>query len=166
MRDERLTFFVPGKPIPQGSMQAFVNKHTGRAVIASKNPPLHDWRMKVTGHAIDAQAEWMHTRPEYTFPLTGPIGMKIDFVLPRPSTHMLPINSRRAVPEVKPHAPLFPDQKPDLDKLVRAILDALTDAQVWHDDSQVAFITTAKLYPDTEHDREGVYITFGRMKVA
>jgi crossover junction endodeoxyribonuclease RusA len=35
---------------------------------------------------------------------------------------------------------------PDLDKLVRCICDALTDAGVWKDDAQVCVLVAAKRY--------------------
>jgi Holliday junction resolvase RusA-like endonuclease len=37
---------------------------------------------------------------------------------------------------------------PDLDKLIRAILDALTGV-VWRDDGQVVDIVASKVYADT-----------------
>lgn len=59
----------------------------------------------------------------------GPVMVSMVFTLPRGRT------VRRARPFVKP----------DLDKLVRAILDALTGA-AFHDDAQVTSITARKEY--------------------
>ncbi|WP_327066776.1 RusA family crossover junction endodeoxyribonuclease [Kitasatospora sp. NBC_01302] len=39
----------------------------------------------------------------------------------------------------------------DIDHHARAELDALTEAAVWHDDGQVAFLTVAKVFPTTPH---------------
>jgi Holliday junction resolvase RusA-like endonuclease len=47
---------------------------------------------------------------------------------------------------LKPSARPWPISAPDLDKLVRCISDAVTDAGLWHDDSQVVSIKAAKRY--------------------
>ena len=53
---------------------------------------------------------------------------------------------------------------PDIDKLIRAILDGLTDAQVWHDDGQVVWLQAAKRYIGTTGlHGPGVHITIGEM---
>ena len=44
----RLKLFVPGRPVPQGSKTAFVNKKTGRTVVVDKDMRLPEWRMKIT----------------------------------------------------------------------------------------------------------------------
>jgi hypothetical protein len=50
-------------------------------------------------------------------------------------------------------------------KLLRAIFDALTDAQVWKDDGQVVWCQTAKHYADaTWPDGPGVHITLGVLR--
>jgi Holliday junction resolvase RusA-like endonuclease len=41
---------------------------------------------------------------------------------------------------------LEPTVKPDLDKLVRAVLDGITDARAWNDDSQVIAVWATKSY--------------------
>jgi crossover junction endodeoxyribonuclease RusA len=61
------------------------------------------------------------------------VRLTIAFYLPRPKKH-----HKRGV--FVPHC-----VKPDLDRLVRAILDALTGV-VYHDDNQVTELVTAKYY--------------------
>jgi crossover junction endodeoxyribonuclease RusA len=151
----RITFFVPGQPVPQGSKSGFVNKNTGRVQIVDKDVRLPQWRMKVTAHAMDAV---QHHSIALDYPLEGPVGAQITFRMPRPKGHY---GTGRNAGVLKDSAPRYPASMPDLDKLLRAIFDALTDAHVWRDDGQVVFATTSKQY--AEEGRIGVEITVGPM---
>jgi Holliday junction resolvase RusA-like endonuclease len=52
---------------------------------------------------------------------------------------------RHGVP--KPKSPVWHCKKPDLDNLIKAVTDAITDTQrIWLDDSQVCFISATKSY--------------------
>jgi Holliday junction resolvase RusA-like endonuclease len=77
---------------------------------------------------------------------TGPVELHLGFELPRPATHFLPVNSKRAMPELRSDAPTWPGAMPDIDKLIRAICDSITDAGLWGDDGQVVVIVAAKRY--------------------
>jgi Holliday junction resolvase RusA-like endonuclease len=156
----RLTFFVPGQPVPQGSKSAFVSKKTGKPVVVDKDVRLPQWRMKITAYALDAIAN-SPAKAGY-FPIEDPIGAQITFFMPRPASHYLPVNSKRSRPELKSNAPDWVAQMPDIDKLLRAVFDALTDGQVWRDDGQVVFTTMTKRYAD-ERRGPGVEITVGPM---
>ena len=61
-----------------------------------------------------------------------PVSVKIAFSLRRPKTVNRPV----------------PDKKPDLDKLIRSTLDALTPAGVWTDDGLVCRLEASKVYPN------------------
>lgn len=114
------SFFVPGIPIPQGSAKAFVVG--GRAIITGANAKTKPWRAEV------AQAG-MALRPDgFT---DGAVKIDLTFHMRRP-LH-LPKKYNR------------PTAKPDLDKLIRAILDGLTGV-LWVDDSQVVEIVARKYY--------------------
>ncbi len=79
------------------------------------------------------------------FVVTNPVGLRITFFLPRPKGDY---GTGRNAGQVKASAPLHPAKKPDVDKLVRAILDSLTGI-VYHDDAQVIQVAAAKRYsPD------------------
>ncbi len=110
---------VRGIPKPQGSMRAFVVK--GRPIITSSTKGLKAWRNLV---ALTAQAK----APQEL--IEGPLHIDLDFKLPKP----------KAEPKRKR---TWPSRRPDLDKLIRAILDALTGI-VFRDDSQVIGIYAAK----------------------
>lgn len=115
-------FFVAGIPQPQGSKTAYVRG--GRAVVVDKNPKLlKPWRAAV---AKVAAATWVYGRP-----LEGPVRVYAGFVFERPAS------VKRDYPHVRP----------DLDKLLRALMDGITDAGVvWGDDCQVVEIETTKVY--------------------
>ena len=157
---DRLFVWVPGHPVPQGSMKGYVRMGKAGvpvAAVTNSNPLLVAWRMKVTGHAIAAREK---RDDALLFPITGPIGARIDFVMSRPQFHFGTGKNRDVL---KPSAPAYPNQAPDIDKLLRAVFDALTDAQVWRDDGQVVFVQTTKSYVSPGRP-EGVGITIGVMK--
>lgn len=117
-----LTFVVEGTPVPQGSKTAAVIN--GRAVMFDSNKKLKAWRSDVTLVARQA-AEGME-------PFDDTDGLEVDltFFMLRPKS------VKRSMPTTKP----------DLDKLVRAVMDSITDAGVWADDSKVVKIYATKNY--------------------
>lgn len=136
----RLSFFVPGIPRPQGSKRAFVNPHTGKpTVVESAGRPLKDWRADVrdaarTVLALDSQG----------ITLGGPLHVDITFVLPRPKARKRDVH---------------PTTRPDVDKLARGVLDALTSSRLYGDDGQVASLAARKVYTSPEHPVTGARIT-------
>jgi crossover junction endodeoxyribonuclease RusA len=139
-----VVFVVRGKPEPQGNARGFVvkgkNGAKDRAVVATgvkASTPLGGWRSDLAAGARGA----MGTRPL----LEGPLRVRVVFVFPRPAGHYLPANSKRPVRELRSDAPIYHTSKPDVDKLQRALLDALK-LVVWHDDSQVADVRARKVY--------------------
>ena len=126
-----------GVPVPQGSKRVF----NGRLVDVNDRK-LKDWRALVGQMAASESSKL----------LLGPVSVRLDFYLPRPKGHF---GSGRNAETLRPSAPHVPETKPDIDKLVRACLDALT-GMAFRDDSQVAALHARKLYAD---DRQpGVHI--------
>jgi Holliday junction resolvase RusA-like endonuclease len=61
--------------------------------------------------------------------------------MPRPKAHLKRDGS------VKANSPVWHCKKPDLDNLIKAVTDAITDTQrVWLDDSQICQISATKSY--------------------
>ena len=91
------------------------------------------------GHITHASSKLMQWRKavaeavsrEIVEPMLGAIYLHAVFVMPRPKS------SRRAWPTVKP----------DCDKLLRAIGDALVDAGALKDDAQIVETYAMKRYP-------------------
>jgi crossover junction endodeoxyribonuclease RusA len=126
--------FVPGIPQPQGSKNAYVRGN--RAVLVEANKKLPAWRQIVT--------EKLEAANVSCAPLQGAVDAQIIFFMPRP----------------KSVTRLLPTVKPDIDKMIRAILDCGTKAGIYNDDSQVIEIVAHKLYADAEQPA-GALITFG-----
>jgi crossover junction endodeoxyribonuclease RusA len=128
---EVLYFRVPGIAAPQGSISAFpTGNKTGKGkkvAITHKNKRTKPWR-KAVKDVAETATEMHHGWST----LTVPTKVAIEFYLPRPKS----VSKTR----------LFPMVKPDIDKLARAILDALKDAEVIKDDNLVCDLTCTKRY--------------------
>lgn len=132
-------FFAEGVPAPKGSTRAFVIK--GRAVTVQANSKkLRPWESVVKDAARQAGAQ----------KIDGPVGVTLSFVLPRPKSHFTKKGLRAG-------APIFVVSKPDLDKLCRAILDAITFV-VFGDDSVVVRLIAVKRYAVEGNDPPGVHV--------
>ena len=116
-----ISFQVHGLPIPQGSTRSWLVN--GKPVITSTAKGLSSWRRLVADVA-------QRFAPDE--PWEGPVGIDLHFGLPKPKS----APKKRRV---------WPDKRPDLDKLTRAVLDALTYV-VYADDSQVVEIRATKDY--------------------
>ncbi len=145
-----ITIRIHGNPAPQGSKNAWVNPHTGRAVLTDKNPKtLKTWRDDVKTTTLTAINNHPHhpTQP-WPFPLTGPLAIAITFWMPRPKAHY---RTGKHAHQLRDNAPTHSDKRPDIDKLTRSTLDALTTAGLYVDDAQVAMKIVEKKYADHDH---------------
>lgn len=149
----QLRFTVVGTPAPQGSKKGFYNKHTGRVNVVEDSKRVKPWREAVKFAALEERRR--PGRPAHQT-WTGPVQVLIRFILPRPKGHF---GTGRNAGIVKASAPAFPATRPDLDKLERATLDALKEAQVYKDDGLVVTLMTAKTYPAQPDEEPGAVIT-------
>jgi crossover junction endodeoxyribonuclease RusA len=122
---------VRGVPAPQGS-----KRHVGGGRMVEMSRSVGPWR-----EAVRAETQRAMGWEAGGEPLTGPASVFIAFFLPRPKGHF---GTGRNAGEVKSSAPPFPAGRPDLDKLVRAVLDGLTAGGAWADDSQVVELAARK----------------------
>jgi Holliday junction resolvase RusA-like endonuclease len=131
---ERLSFLVVGDPVQQGSKTIGYAKG-GRAFIRDDNPaPLRVWRKLVVAAAREAAMS------QGVPLLRGAVELQASFRITQP-------------PSVKRE---YPSVRPDLDKLLRALMDGISDAQcVWEDDARVVRIVTEEAYAP----RPGVLVT-------
>lgn len=125
-----ISFRVVGIPAPQGS-----KRHVGNGRMVESSKKVGPWRESVKAAALVAIDQYD------ALPLMGPLKVAIEFALCRPKVHY---RSGKNAHLVKENAPYFQSSKPDLDKLVRSTLDALTEASVWIDDAQVVELVASK----------------------
>jgi crossover junction endodeoxyribonuclease RusA len=137
----QIVFFVPGVPAPQGS-----KRHIGNGrMIESASKKLAPWRRSVvlcTRNAMNARSQatdlWAGKVPGQ------PIHVTMDFALPRPRAHYA---TGRNAGELRTSAALaVPAGYPDLDKLVRAVLDGLKLGGLLADDGQAVALSASKRY--------------------
>lgn len=127
-----VSVFVPGTPKPQGSAKWIRSNTTGRA-IPKTNPDLLAWRDRVAGFAAARMAE---AGAEVT---AEPVALVARFVFQRPKGHV------RRSGDLTRSAPRHHGQRPDVDKLIRAVGDALTGV-VYRDDCQVVEVRASKAW--------------------
>jgi Holliday junction resolvase RusA-like endonuclease len=132
-----LAFTVRGNPVPQGSKRIgrLGGKAGGRPIILDANDKtLAPWRSAMTEAAKTARHRlgWG--------PFTGPVAIDLTFTVERPNSHF------RGDGSLTPSARIAPSIRPDLDKYVRAALDAITESGAWEDDGQVCHISARKVY--------------------
>lgn len=114
---------VRGIPAAQGS-----KRHVGGGRMIESSRAVGPWREAVraeTQRAMNGDG-----------PFGGPVQVELIFLLPRPKS--LP---KRVVEHAK---------RPDLDKLIRAVLDGLTAGGAWDDDAQVTYLKACKEYAVAE----------------
>jgi Holliday junction resolvase RusA-like endonuclease len=131
----RLEFFVEGDPVPQGSVKAFKAKSGAVITTNDASGRLGRWRGDIRSVARPL-------RPGGEC-LEGSIAVAVDFLFTRPKSHFLPVTRSRPEPVLRPDAPIWHTQKPDVDRLLRAVLDSLT-AVLYRDDSQVVICHVTK----------------------
>ena len=139
-----LTVTVPGQPVPQGSLIPVWPRNGARCpackrglgrslLIPGNDRKLRPWRKQVTAAAKTAILDARAAGSKASWPLTGPVWIRLDFAFTRPASHA---------------AGSWPTGKGavgDLDKLVRAVYDSCTGV-IYGDDAQVVMERTTKAY--------------------
>ena len=124
-----MEFFCPGVPVAQGS-----KRHVGRGIMVEDATRLKPWREALINAALNAL-------PQEVF--FGVVMVEILFSFPRPKSHF---GTGRNAEILKPSSPHLKASAPDIDKLCRAVLDALVHAGTLRDDALVATLVATKRY--------------------
>jgi crossover junction endodeoxyribonuclease RusA len=124
--------------------------------------PLKRHRMTRRGRVYDPSAEdkreWMKVAQSFcpTVPLSGALKVNLEFIMPRPKSHF---GTGKNDGKLKPSAPVYHLHTPDLDNLVKFVLDAM-NGKFYADDAQIVSIECNKIFSN-DKDESGtiVYIS-------
>jgi Holliday junction resolvase RusA-like endonuclease len=141
-----LRFTVFGRPQAKGSKRALPagGRTGGRIILRDSNPNAAAWANRVADRAqqaILADPEWVDVEI-----LRNPVTVELLFYFARPQGHY---GTGRNRDKLRPSAPPEMAIMPDIDKLARCTLDAMTGV-VFHDDGQVAELYLRKRYGTPE----------------
>lgn len=153
MTDTAFRLTVYGIPGPQGSKTAKGrNRTTGRLVMVESSKKVKPWREAVRAAALTALNN-MTREQRRTFPMDGPLAVRMVFTLPKPTS--APKRTRT-----------WPIRYPDVSKLARSTEDALTKV-IWADDARVVeYDRLAKVFAHEDPealDEPGVLIEIRRV---
>jgi Holliday junction resolvase RusA-like endonuclease len=149
-----ISFEVLGEAAPKGSMRAILIR--GRAQLVSGASDVNRRKLRAWSKAVRAAVTALLGKRTHPLYVGTPLEVQLLFKLVRPGGHY---GARGLLPSAPPH----PATKPDIDKLARATLDALTTdadegyAGLYDDDSRIAVLTIEKQWGDPS--RQGVVIT-------
>ena len=129
---------VFGTPIPQGSL-----KRTRYNIVYSNDELLKDWRARLISDLV------LHMPIGWNS--EAPISVVADFRFARPNSHF-------GKKGLRPSAPKHKTTRCDLDKLIRACGDAMQEAYVVKDDSQIIQWMATKRWM-REDEKPGVHLT-------
>lgn len=138
-----IEFTVFGRPAQMGSKKAFYVPKLKRAVITDDNSAK---RKQWAGAFADKAALAMDGAPL----VDAPLKVAISFHFARPKSHY-------GAKGLKPSAPVEHAQSPDLDKLVRCALDAMTGT-IYRDDKQVMNLSASRHWTDSQERAEVLVI--------
>ena len=138
------SFFIPGVPRPKGSSQIYHTKQ-GKPYTAPGSKYQYEWentiRDTILAETPQLASHTLYDQSPLQQDYLQPVGLQLIFKL-------TPIKAYR------PHATSYPD----IDKLTRCTLDALTKSHLIHDDRQIVYAETMKQYAENPGE-EGVHIT-------
>ena len=137
-----ISITVRGLPIAKGSAKAFYVPSLNRAVVTQSNKAKQTPWVSAIREAVFEECGYDVT------PVGGMVAItRMEFFFPRPKSHY---RTGKHAADLKADAPLYHTNKPDVDKLERCVLDALTGV-LWKDDSQVVYVAQkVKCYTSVE----------------
>ncbi len=142
-----ISFFVQGEPKGQPRPRASTFRNGGRPRIFDPGTA-ENWKSLIAYEAKNFAAQ---------FPIQQAICLAVDFHFARPKAHFR--FRRGLLAGLKESAPAWKEAKPDIDNLLKAVMDALTQIGAWHDDAQVCQIIVRKRFCEIEEQAQGAQIT-------
>ena len=129
------------KGIPKAQKR---HRHTKRGIVYDPSSPDKKEYIK----------QLLDQKPEK--PYDQPISIAVEFVMPYPKKHY---RSGKYSHILKINAPTRHSIKPDLDNLIKLLLDVLQDAEYIKDDSLITNIFAGKKYGEDPHTEFEIYTT-------
>ncbi len=120
----KITFFVPGKAVPQPRHRVSIRGTRAHAYLPKKSP-IHAWKNSIESRLIQAG----HNNKK----ISDPVKLKAQFLMP------IPAYLKNKVSGNTPHI-----KKIDIDNLLKAVMDVLTQTGVIVDDCLVYEIMSQK----------------------
>jgi len=139
--EDSISFTIIGNPVSKGSLTRMPNGAMLPSGSANSRRRFGEWRTDVKNAAVAIMGE--------RNPSDKAIRLYVEFALPYPTSSVRKYQMGW-LPCVK---------KPDIDKLLRGLMDPMTKV-VWRDDSQVIFVTVTKVYAWTGNPGARVTIDF------
>lgn len=137
------SFRAVGNPVPQPRQRIRVVRVKGGQVFAQNytpaKSPVNEWKRIISVEALNAA---INSGQRFERPINGPLAIRMAFYFERPRCHL------RGFDCLRKSAPLHHVQKPDLDNLAKAVLDALVAASFIYDDSEVVRLEVSKQWAD------------------
>ena len=145
-QEDVIQFHVSGDPKPQGSTRSFYVKKIDKVVTTHGNKDTKRWQLRI---AMEAQCS-NEKRSQSFYSGDTRFGYEVTttFILPRP----------KSLPKKRQ----LNTKRPDLDKLIRTVLDGLAKVII-PDDSQVVTIVAAKRYA-RDDETPGVWVRVVRLR--
>lgn len=129
--------WIPGVPAPQGSKRFLGKSARGRVRMVESSDRVAPWRADVR-----SKVEEVMRNGGAEEPTSAAVVLSARFVFVRPKSHYGTGRNSELVKQSAPRLPMD-SNRGDLDKLLRAVLDAMTGI-AFADDGQVAQINAGK----------------------
>lgn len=144
-----IQLWIPGRPRAKGSYVAIVPKGGGRAFLKNADTHLAEWtnliRIAWNNRPSEECSDFMPSGIRtWLYPSDACFEVEVLCELDRPKSHFGTGKNAKILKKSAPAA-LHCPRTPDGDKILRAILDALT-GYVWKDDKQVVMCKCRKCW--------------------
>lgn len=143
MGQNRILAAISG--LPKGMPRARSRYVGGKVYYYTPSTGVQEWKAAIA-QAIESQV------PEQ--PWDGPVMVSMTFHMKRP---------KRMMTAAAPECELWHSQKPDIDNLMKAVLDVCTEQHVWHDDDQVSFVWAKKYWMEKDGE-PGMFLAIKPME--
>jgi len=135
----QVRWMTVGIPAPQGS-----KRHVGNGIMIEQSTSLPAWRNQLI-YDIKKAARGVK--------FEGGINVTLDFRFPRLKSHY---RTGKYSHILRDDAPLYKITKPDIDKIIRAVMDSMTLSGVIKDDANCYLIMSRKMYCNPD-EQPGVF---------